>query len=30
MFVFLGTFTNLKTDTCDQKKLMCKIFLSYL
>jgi len=30
MCVFIGTFTNLNANACDQKKLMFKIFLSYL
>jgi len=30
MCMFICTFTNLNTNACDQKKLMLKIFLSYL
>ena len=28
MFMFIGTFINLNTNACDQKKLIFKIFLS--
>ena len=30
MCIFIYTFTNLNSNACDQKKLMLKIFLSYL
>jgi hypothetical protein len=30
MRMFICTFTNLNTNTCDQNKLILKIFVSYL